>query len=151
VCHPCLLSCCHTKAYSNEAAEILPVTDTYPLLRTKLRSSKGRIFISDPQNSVHRLEILKLCREKFRRAKAQLELSLAAAIKDNKRCFYKYISNKRRAKENLHPLLDTGGNFMTKDEEKAEVLNTFFVSVFNGKGSCSPDTEPPEQEDRDGN
>jgi len=38
---------------------------------------------------------------------------------------------------------------VTKDEEKAEVLNAFFASVFNNKGNCSPDTHAPEQEDRD--
>ncbi|KAK4825828.1 LOW QUALITY PROTEIN: hypothetical protein QYF61_002951 [Mycteria americana] len=56
----------------------------------------------------------------------------------------------RRAKENLHPLLDVGGNIVTKDEEKAEVLNAFFASVFHRKTSCSPGTQPPEREDRDG-
>ncbi|KAK4827442.1 hypothetical protein QYF61_017999 [Mycteria americana] len=39
-----------------------------------------------------------------------------------------------------------GGNIVTKDEEKAEVLNAFFAPVFNSKTSCSP----PELEDRDG-
>jgi len=60
-------------------------------------------------------------------AKAQPELSLAIAVKDNKKCFYKYICNKRRAKENLHPLLDVGGNIVTKDEANAEVLTAFFA------------------------
>ena len=55
-------------------------------------------------------DVTKLCREKIRRAKAQLELNLATAVKDNKKCVYKCISNKRRAKENLHPLLDARGN-----------------------------------------
>ncbi|KAK4832989.1 hypothetical protein QYF61_027013 [Mycteria americana] len=95
-------------------------------------------------------DVVRLCTEKIRRAKAQLELNLATAIKDNKIHFYKSISNKRRAKENPHPLLDVGGNIVAKDEEKAEVLNAFFDSVFNSKTSYSWGTQPPELEDRDG-
>ena len=42
------------------------------------------------------------------------------------------------------------GDIVTKGEEKAEVLNAFFTSVFNSKTSCSPGTWPPELEDREG-
>ena len=41
-------------------------------------------------------------REKIRKAKAQLELNLAAVVKRNKKPFYKYINSKRRTKENIH-------------------------------------------------
>ncbi|KAK4822026.1 hypothetical protein QYF61_006939 [Mycteria americana] len=94
--------------------------------------------------------VARLCREKIRRAKTELELNLAAAVKDNKKYFFKYISSKRRAKENLQPLVDGGGNTVIKDEEKAEVLNAFFASVFNSRANCSLSTQPPESEDRDG-
>jgi len=48
-------------------------------------------------------------REEIRKAKAQLELRLATVVRDNKKCFYKYINTKKRAKENLLPLLDAAG------------------------------------------
>jgi len=48
--------------------------------------------------------LVRSCREEIRKAKAQLELRLATVVRDNKKCFYKYINNKQRAKENLHPL-----------------------------------------------
>lgn len=38
-----------------------------------------------------------------------------------------------RGKENFHSLLDTVGSVVIKDEEKAEVHNTLFASVFNNK------------------
>jgi len=94
-------------------------------------------------------DVMRLCREKIRRAEAQLEINLATAVKDNKKCFYKYITNKRRAEENLHHLLDVGRSVVTKDEGKDEVLNAFFASAFNSKNSCSPDTQPPQLKDRD--
>ena len=58
-----------------------------------------------------------MCREKIRKAKAQVELKLAIEIKEKKRLFYKYI-NSKRTKENLHPLLDAAENMTTADKEK---------------------------------
>ena len=53
-------------------------------------------------------DLVRSYREKIRTAKAQLELRLATVVRDNKTCFYKYINNKKRAKQNLHPLSDAG-------------------------------------------
>ncbi|PKU49671.1 rna-directed dna polymerase from mobile element jockey-like [Limosa lapponica baueri] len=94
-------------------------------------------------------DLVRLYREKVRKAKAQLELNLAINIRNNRKSFYKYI-NKRRVGENLHPLLDAGGNFATMDEEKAEILNAFFASAFNTQINYAQGVQPPELEDKDG-
>jgi len=50
----------------------------------------------------------------------------------------------------VHTLLDAGGNIANKDEEKAEVLNACFASVFNSQTGYSKGSQPPVLEDRDG-
>ncbi|KAK4824510.1 hypothetical protein QYF61_015908 [Mycteria americana] len=77
-----------------------------------------------------------LCRDGVRKAKAQLELSLVRDAKNNKKGFYRYVSQKRKVKESVPPLMNKNGDLASTDEEKAEVLNNFFASVFSG--NCSP-------------
>jgi len=90
---------------------------------------------------LHQLSIpineAKYSREEIRKAKAQLEVRFTTAVRDNKKCFYKYTKNKKRANKSLHPLLDVRGNIANKNEEKAEVLYAFFTSVFNSQTSYS--------------
>ncbi|GAB0205785.1 hypothetical protein GRJ2_003044100 [Grus japonensis] len=93
--------------------------------------------------------LVRSCRDRNRNAKAQLELNLPTVARGNKKCFYKYINNKKRAKENLHPLLNAEGNIATKDGEKAEVLNAFLTSVFNSQTTCPQGIQAAELEDRD--
>ena len=94
-------------------------------------------------------DTLRLCRAEIRSSKAQIEMNRASAVNDNKKCFCKHVNSKRQTRESLHPLLDTGGNMATSDEEKADVLNACFASVFNYKTSCTEGIQPPQPEDRD--
>ncbi|CAM4582215.1 unnamed protein product [Caretta caretta] len=75
------------------------------------------------------------CRNEIRRAKLHLELQLARDVKSNKKGFFRYVGNKKKAKESVGPLMNEGGNLVTEDVEKANVLNAFFASVFTNKVS----------------
>ncbi|GAB0202681.1 mitochondrial enolase superfamily member 1 [Grus japonensis] len=83
-------------------------------------------------------ETVRAAREQVRKAKALIEISLARDVKDNKKSFYRYVSDKRRTRENVGPLWNETGDLVTQDMEKAEVLNDFFASVSTGK--CSSHT-----------
>ncbi|GAB0199646.1 hypothetical protein GRJ2_002430000 [Grus japonensis] len=78
-------------------------------------------------------ETVRAAREQVRKAKALTEISLARDVKDKKKSFYRYVSDKRRTRENVGPLQNEMGELVTQDMEKAEVLNDFFASVFTGK------------------
>ncbi|CAM5153827.1 unnamed protein product [Natator depressus] len=79
--------------------------------------------------------IARACSSEIRKAKSHLELQLARDVKSNKKGFFRYVSNKKKVKERVGPLLNEGGNLVTEDVEKANVLNAFFASVFTNKVS----------------
>ncbi|GAB0188293.1 mitochondrial enolase superfamily member 1 [Grus japonensis] len=83
-------------------------------------------------------EIVRTARDQVRKAKALIELNLARDIKGNKKSFYRYVSDKRKMRENVGPLQKETGDMFSQDTEKAEVLNEFFASVFTSK--CSSHT-----------
>jgi len=77
-----------------------------------------------------------LRRDEVRRAKVQLELHLARNAKNNKKGFYRYLSQKRNVIESLPRSMSKNGNLVSTDE-KAKVLN-FSASVFTGNLSPRP-------------
>jgi len=77
--------------------------------------------------------VVRACRDATKKAKAHLELKLARDVKNNKKGFFKYISSKRKTRDNVGPLLNEAGVLVTEDAEKTELLNAFFASVFSSK------------------
>ncbi|KFZ67293.1 hypothetical protein N338_10186, partial [Podiceps cristatus] len=77
----------------------------------------------------------RLCRDGVRKAKAQLELNLARNTKNSKKGFYRYLNQKRKVKENVRALTNENGELVLTHGEKAEILKSFFASVFTGNRS----------------
>mgnify|MGYP001851525230 CR=1 FL=1 len=67
--------------------------------------------------------VVHVCRDRIRKAKAQMELNLARDVKDNKKGFYRYIGRRRQAKESVPPLMKGSRKLASSDIEKAEVLS----------------------------
>lgn len=62
----------------------------------------------------------------IRKAKPEIELNLERYVKNNKG-LYRYIVQKRKAKETAPPLINKKGETITKVTEDAEVFNTLFA------------------------
>lgn len=69
----------------------------------------------------------------MRKAKALLELNLANKVKDNKKSFFEYVTNKRKTRETVSPLQNELSALVTGDDEKTEILKAFFASVLTTK------------------
>uniref|UniRef100_A0A8D0CDV4 Reverse transcriptase domain-containing protein n=1 Tax=Salvator merianae TaxID=96440 RepID=A0A8D0CDV4_SALMN len=77
------------------------------------------------------------CRASIRKAKARNELRLARETKNNKKGFWGYVKSKRKVKEAIGCLQSENGELIKNDIEKAELLNSYFVSVFSKKDSVT--------------
>lgn len=76
----------------------------------------------------------------IRNAKAQIELKLPKDVKKNKKGFYRYMSSKQKHKEYTEPLPNSAGKLLTSHAGEAEVLNSFFTSIFTSTaGLRAPD------------
>lgn len=65
----------------------------------------------------------------MRKAKAKLVLNLARGAKNNRKGFYRYVNQEMKVKECVPHLINSAENLIAVGEEKAEVLNTFFLSL----------------------
>ena len=65
-----------------------------------------------------------------KQAKRLYEKEIANQIKTNPKCFWNMVREKTKVKEGIYDLTNKDGVIITKDEEKANILNSFFVSVF---------------------
>ena len=93
-------------------------------------------------------EISKLSRNRviaeMRRSKYEFERNLATKIKTDSKLFWSYIRSRLKTKSKLSQLEKHDGTLTNDSQEKAEVLNQYFATVFEKEGP----EELPEFQDR---
>ena len=65
-----------------------------------------------------------------KKAKKNKEQNIAQNIKNNPKLFFRYVNSKIKSKEGVSNLKKNDGNLTENDQEKTEVLNNFFQSVY---------------------
>ena len=68
--------------------------------------------------------------KQYRKAKRKFEKKLSFDVKSNPKRFYSYIRSRTKVKEIIGPLKDGSGQLISNDEQKCEILNEYFGSVF---------------------
>jgi hypothetical protein len=130
--------------------KILSATERY-IPRKKVKSNNDppwftqeiRTLINLRQQSYRRLKIhpteahrqdhIRTCRavkRTIRSTKRNKEIAVAAQAKLNPKSFYKYVNDRRLKKDAIGPLVDPDGTVRTDTRSKAQILNTYFTSVF---------------------
>ena len=71
----------------------------------------------------------------LRKSKYSYEKDLAVKIKTDSRLFWSYVRSKIKTKSNIGQLETPDGSCTNEDNEKAKILNNYFVSVFAKEGS----------------
>ncbi|PKU41856.1 hypothetical protein llap_7831 [Limosa lapponica baueri] len=69
-------------------------------------------------------ETVQVARDQIKKAKAQIELNLSRDIKGNKNSFCKYVSDKKKTKQDVGPLQKETRDLVTCDMEKPEIGET---------------------------
>ena len=68
--------------------------------------------------------------DEVKQAKRDREVKLAKEVKNNPKALYQYVSSRVKPRETIPELKTPDGTYTDGDQQKAELLNNFFGSVF---------------------
>jgi hypothetical protein len=78
-----------------------------------------------------------------RRANRSFEERLAKNIKEDSKTFFAYVNSKKRSNNMIGPLKNSQGEVLKNNKETADLLNSYFASVFT-REDCIHIPEPVE-------
>jgi hypothetical protein len=100
------------------------------LLRRKRAAWKDYRLYGTHEHSERYKKVEKEVKVKIKKAKRKLERELARGEDKNNRKFATYIKSKTKAKTTIGPLKDNNGKITHDNQEMANILNSFFATVF---------------------
>ena len=114
--------------------------DTLKTVRKKHKMYRRWIETRDGQHYQEYIKARNKATRECRKAKIRLEKTVAEQAKKNPKSFWSYVKAKTSTRTGISDLNKNDGTTARTDEEKAQVLNDFFQSVFTEE----PEGELPE-------
>ena len=99
-------------------------------VKKKLKTYKKYIKTKSSHAYGKYIESRNECSRVIKKAKREYERKLAKDCKLNPKLFWKYVQNKTKVTTGISPLTQSDGGVAVSDKDKADVLNSFFSSVF---------------------
>ena len=101
----------------------------------RLKDKKNRLWKRYLQTkSAYDHQAFKQCKNNLRNLtrnlRADFENNIANEIKGKPKCYWKYVKSKVKTKERIPTLRNADGSLSVSATEKAESLNSYFISVF---------------------
>ena len=117
-------------------------SSTLSIIKQKRDAYRQYLLTKNEKDYLHYVKKRNQTKSACRKTVREFEKSLAKNVKNNPKAFYSYAKSKTKAKENIPVLIDDNNENATTDLSKAEMLNSFFASVFND--SALPSDPPVE-------
>jgi hypothetical protein len=103
--------------------------------RTRLRKYQRTLKPTD--HKIY-LAISDVVIDESRRAKFRFESKLAENIKSDVKSFWKYVNTSRTSRPRIGPFLKPDGSYSQSDQEAADMLASYFASVYTVESTPPP-------------
>ena len=90
-----------------------------------------------------------VARDQVRKAKALIELNLARDVKGDKKSFHRYVSDKRKTRENVSPVQKETGDLVSRDMGRRR-LRYSMTFLPQSSPASAPATPPKGQKTKGG-
>jgi hypothetical protein len=99
-------------------------------IKKKYKLYKRYLSTKSGQDYLKYIEERNFCNKTIRKARKDLERTIALDSKTNPKKFWKYVQEKTKVSSGISTLKKPDGSLAEDDEQKADTLNNFFSSVF---------------------
>ena len=136
----------------------IPISKSNSRHRKKWMTREVEAAIKDKHKTYnkYRKDRSEVNREKYKTAKnkatqaakearSKFESRIASNVKDNPKEFWGYVKHQTGRSDSISPLTKEDGSLAVEADDKAEVLNQFFASVFTEEDVTSIPTPAPHQ------